>query len=105
MIGYYCSGFDVDNAFGHGLGDMFKTELKDTKSIVYIPGNPERVEKAKTKYIPIFTKHFKNVGIEFDKINLITPELTSDEAKKMIKEASFVMLMGGLLNKKKCVNN
>ncbi len=95
MIRYYCSGFNVDNAFGHGLGDMFKTELKDTKSIVYIPGNPEKVEKAKTKYIPKFTKHFKNVGIEFDRVNLITPELTSDEAKKMIKEASFVMLMGG----------
>ena len=31
MIRYYCSGFDINNAFGHGLGDMFKTELKDTK--------------------------------------------------------------------------
>lgn len=95
MIRYYCSGFDVNNAFGHGLGDMFKTELKDTKSIVYVPGSPEKIEKAKTKYIPVFTNHFKNIGIEFDEVNLITPDLTSDEAKEMIEKASFVMLMGG----------
>ena len=95
MIRYYCSGFDVNNAFGHGLGDMFKSELKDTKSIVYIPGSPEKIEKAKTKYVPAFTTHFKNVGIEFEKVNIITPNLTSDEAKKMIKSADFIMLMGG----------
>lgn len=95
MVRYYCSGFDFNNAFGHGLGDMFKAELKDTKSIVYVPGGQEKIEKTKAKYIPEFTKHFKNVGIEFEEINLITPDLTSDEASKMIAEASFVMLMGG----------
>lgn len=95
MIRYYCSGFDIYNAFGHGLGDMFKAELKDTKSIVYIPGSPEKIEKAKTKYIPAFTEHFKNVGIVFDQVNIISPELSKEQAKEMIKNASFIMLMGG----------
>lgn len=95
MFRYYCSGFDVNNAFGQGLGEMFKSELKDAKSIVYIPGSPEKIEKAKTKYIPAFTQHFKNVGIEFEQVNLITPELSKAEAKEMISEASFIMLMGG----------
>ena len=95
MFRYYCSGFDINNAFGHGLGEMFKTELKDTKSIVYIPGSPEKIEKSKTKYIPVFTEHFKNVGIEFEQVNLMTPELSKEEAKEMIKRASFIMLMGG----------
>lgn len=95
MIRYYCSGFDVENAFGHGLGEMFKNELRDTKSIVYIPGSPEKIEKAKTKYVPVFTNHFKNVGIEFEKVNLITPDLTCEEAQSMIQNASFIMLMGG----------
>ena len=95
MIRYYCSGFDSNDAFGHGLGDMFKFELKDTKSIVYIPGGFEKIEKAKNKYVPSFTEHFKNVGISFDEINLITPETTKNEAKEMIKNANFVMLMGG----------
>lgn len=95
MIRYYCSGFDINNAFGHGLGDMFKSELKDTKSIVYIPAVKEKVEKAKEKYISIFTEHFKNVGIKFEQVNLITPELSSEQAKKVIKNASFIIIMGG----------
>ena len=95
MIRYYCSGFDINNAFGHGLGDMFKSELASTKSIVYIPDSPEKIEKAIKKYIPLFTEHFKNVGIEFEEINLISPELEQEQAKDMIRNASFIMLMGG----------
>lgn len=95
MIRYYCSGFDINNAFGHGLGNMFKSELKDTKSIVYIPGNPEKVEKAKRKHVPLFTEYFKNIGIEFEQTNVITPNLTEEQAKEMIRNASFIMLMGG----------
>ncbi len=95
MTRYYCSGFDRDNIFGHGLDDMFKAELKDTKSIVYIPGGAEKVEKARTKYIPNFTKHFKNVGIEFESVNIITHDTPSTQAQEMIKNASFIMLMGG----------
>ena len=44
VVRYYCSGFDINNAFGHGLGEMFKLELNDTKSIVYIPGSSEKIE-------------------------------------------------------------
>ena len=95
MTRYYCSGFDINNAFGHGLGDMFLSELKDTKSIVYIPGSPEKIQKAREKYVPAFTEHFKNVGIQFDSSIIITPEMNNDEAQKAVKEASFIMLMGG----------
>ena len=95
MIRYYCSGFDTENAFGHGIGEMLKKELRDTKSIVFIPGNPEKTEKAKTKYLPEFVGHFKKVGIVFDEIHFISPEMPSEEAQKLIKEADFVMLMGG----------
>ena len=95
MIRYYCSGFDINDAFGHGLGKMIKSELADTKSIVYIPAGQESIEKAQNKYISIFTDHFKNAGIQFDKINLIEPNQSSEKVKSLIKNASFVMLMGG----------
>ena len=65
MTRYYCSGFDIENCFGHGLGQMFKSELKNMNSIVFIPGGISKVEKAKSKYVPLFLNHFKNVGIEF----------------------------------------
>lgn len=95
MIRYYCSGFDNNNAFGHGLSDMFKQELKDTNSIVYIPTGVSGVEKSLNKYIPIYNDHFKKEGITFDKVNIITPNTKIEEAKEMIKNASFIMLMGG----------
>ncbi len=95
IIRYYCSGFDINNAFGHGLGKMFKFELNNTKSIVYIPGSLEKLEKVKTKYIPAFNQYFKNVGIEFEQVNLITSELSKEDVKKMINGASFIILMGG----------
>lgn len=95
MIKYYCSGFDPNNAFGHGLGEMFKNELKNTNSILYIPGSLDNMDKVRTKYIPVFTKHFKKASIEFKNINLLTPNTSIEEAKNMVKNASFIMLMGG----------
>lgn len=98
MIRYYCSGFDVNNVFGHGLGDMIKTELINTKSIVYIVGNPkkpEKIKKAKEVHIPSFTESFKNVGISFDNFHVITQDTSPEDAKKWIDESGFLMLMGG----------
>ena len=95
MTRYYCSGFDINDCFGYGLGQMFKSELKNMNSIVFIPGGISKVEKAKSKYVPLFLNHFKNVGIEFQNAHLITPELLPADAKQLIKNASFIMLMGG----------
>lgn len=95
MIRYYCSGFDTNNAFGHGLGNMFLDELKDTKSIVYIPGGTDNMQKVREKYVPSFTEHFKRIGIQFEKNIIIEPEMGIEEAQKSVREASFIMLMGG----------
>ena len=95
MTRYYCGGFDINNAFGHGLGNMFLNELRDTKSIVYIPGGADKMPKVKEKYVPAFTEYFKNTGIQFDNIIIIDSDMSQDEAQKAVREASFIMLMGG----------
>lgn len=95
MSRYYCSGFDINNAFGHGLGEMFRNEILNTNSIVYIPGSPEKIEKAREKYIPAFRNHFKNENIIFDNEIIITPDMDPTEAQEQVKNASFIMLMGG----------
>ena len=95
MARYYCSGFDIMNAFGHGLGELFRQELAGNGSIVFIPGGAERVEKAKNKTVPIFLEHLKNVGIEFEENILITPDLTKEQAREAVKHADMLMLLGG----------
>lgn len=95
MTRYYCSGFDINNAFGHGLGDMFLSELKDRKSIVYIPSGADKMQKVRKKYVPVFTEYFKKIGIEFETSTIITPDMSPAEAQQAVREASFVMLMGG----------
>lgn len=95
MARYYCSGFDIMNAFGHGLGEQFRQELKNTGSIVFIPGGAERVEKAKNKTVPVFLEHLKNVGIEFEKNILVTPDFTKEEAREAVSNADMLMLLGG----------
>ncbi len=95
MTRYYCSGFDINNAFGHGLGEMFQKEMADTRSIVFIPGGAGKIEKARNKQIPVFMEHFKRAGICFERMGLITPDLSRQEAQAMVRNASFVMLLGG----------
>ena len=95
MTRFYCSGFDITNAFGHGLGEMFRQELAGTGSIVFIPGGAERVEKARNKTVPIFLEHLKNVGIEFNENILITSGFTKQEAKETVMKADMLMLLGG----------
>lgn len=94
-VNYFCSGFDVNNAFWPELAERFKNEMKVANSIVYIPGSPLKIEKAKIKYVPTFTEQFKKSGIQFKKSYLILPEMDSEGAKELIDNASFIMLMGG----------
>lgn len=59
MTRYYCSGFDINDCFGHGLGQMFKSELANTNSIVFIPGGVSKVEKSQIKICSIVLKAFQ----------------------------------------------
>ena len=42
MIRYYCSGYDIRDPFGNGLGDMIKNELSNINSVVYVVGSPKK---------------------------------------------------------------
>lgn len=99
MVRYYCSGFDISNIFGHGLGEMIKSELVENKSIVFITGNPNRPEKMdfdRNVIIPNFISSFENSGIKFnEKESYITPDIDSSDAVNKIKNASLLFLLGG----------
>ena len=91
---YYASGFNINNAFFSSLADRLKEDIKDYKSIVYIPAS-NNLEKTLNKYVPAFTEHFKKIGIEFENTHLLTFDTDKNEAKELIRNASFIMLLGG----------
>lgn len=81
------------------LADMLKTELKDTKSIIYIPAGEERVEKVANKFIPSFERngiHFENTisketdekkQLEERKERIINPSMTTEQAISLLENA------------------
>lgn len=98
MIRYYCSGFNINDPFGYGLGTMIKPELKDTNSIVYIVGSPKKpkkIEKAENVHKKNFDESLTRNGITFENSYIIKPDTNPELAKKWIDESSFLMLMGG----------
>lgn len=93
-IYYYCSGFNINNAFFSKLENRLKEDIKEYKSIVYIPAS-NNLEKTLNKYVPAFTEHFNKIGITFEKTYLITFDTDKELAKELVKNASFIMLLGG----------
>lgn len=96
-INYFCSGFDINNAFWSELAYQLKEDLKNTKRIVYIPGSikENKIEKAKNVYIPSFTEHFRKIGIEFENVECITPDMGIEEAQRLVLDSDMVFLLGG----------
>ena len=96
-INYFCSGFDINNAFWDELACQLKADLKNTKRIVYIPGSTKenKIEKAKNVYIPAFTEHFRKIGIEFEYVECITPDMSKEEAQKLVLDSNMIFLLGG----------
>lgn len=98
MVRYYCSGYDIKDPFGNGLGDMIKNELSNTNSVVYVVGSPkkpEKIEKAENIYKKNFDESFARNGIPFENSYIIKPDTNPEVARKWIDESSFLMLMGG----------
>ena len=96
-INYFCSGFDISNAFWEELACQLKGDLKNTKRIVYIPGSTKekKLEKALSVYIPSFTEHFKKIGIQFEYVDCVTPDMSVEEAQRIVMDSDMVFLLGG----------
>jgi peptidase E len=96
-INYFCSGFDQNNAFWPEFASQLKQDIKKYERIIYIPGStkPEKVDKAINYYIPAFTQHLKNIGIEFKDISCITPDMKREEAQNLVRNSNMIFLLGG----------
>lgn len=104
MVRYYCSGFDVKNIFGHGLGEMINSELLKKDNLLFIPcgqkgydknENRDKGDNPKEKYTDSFIRQLRNVGIEFKNNYILNPNNDKDKANEFIKDANFIIMLGG----------
>ena len=96
-INYFCSGFDINNAFWPELAEQLKQDLSGNERIVYIPGSTkeQKIKKAFSVYIPAFTEHFRKIGIDFNNVECITPDTSPEESQRLVRNSNIVFLMGG----------
>lgn len=101
---YYCSGLDSNCLFKGELANRLKKDLVTAKRIVFIAGSTkkDKIEKSINKSIPAYIEHFKNIGINFEVINFIVPDVLKDEAMDWVKKSDMIFLLGGnpILQKK-----
>lgn len=95
MIYYLMSGFDKELGFSGKVGVCLAEDLKGAKSITFIPTSLEDTEKVDI-YINMNLRWFENIGIMYEKVNVIVDEISIVDAQAYIESSDVVFLMGGL---------
>lgn len=94
MISYIFSGFDVKEHFGNDVSEYFKKDMKECKSITFIPGSFEDLDKVK-RYVSTDVEWFKEIGIDLEEVNILDDNTKEDAMIDNIKNADIIFIMGG----------
>lgn len=91
---YILSGMDEKNNYNFykEIGDLFRKELSEFKTIVYISAYPNNIEKnielAKSE-------RFSKIGINFKNSIVLDYSYTKEKAREVIRDNDLVFLFGG----------
>ena len=102
-VRYYLSGCAHTNTFGGLLGECMLHDIRETGSIVFIAGEPD--DKHSTEVAAQwFTKELEAIGITFDKVYAISRKTPPYLARKWVKYADMIVMLGGnpIEQKKMC---
>ena len=91
---YILSGMDEENNYNFygDIAEVFRKELKNFESIVYISAYPNDVEKNKKLSK---SEKFINIGINFKTSIVLDYSYTKEEARSILKENDLIFLYGG----------
>lgn len=91
---YILSGMDEKNDYNFygDIAEVFRKELKNFESIVYISAYPNDVEKNKNLSK---SEKFINIGINFKTSIVLDYSYTKEEARSILKENNLIFLYGG----------
>lgn len=94
MITYIFSGFNPKEHFGKEVSTFFKEDMKNSKSIVFIPGNFDSPDKVK-RYALTDIEWFKEIDITLEDINILDNNMQEDTMKEELTKADIIFIMGG----------
>ena len=80
---YIFCGFTKEKKFGNKISAYFKHDMKETNSIVFVPGE-YRISSKTERFIARDLEWFKEIGIEFQKVYVLGKDIYSQEEMKNI---------------------
>jgi len=91
---YFFSGFDKDKGFTSEIAKSLQTHIIDKKSLLFIASCPYGYEKTDL-YKDGGTSWFRNIGIEFENVDVLDDRKTEAECLELVNNATAIFLMGG----------
>ena len=92
---YIFCGFTKEKKFGNKISAYFKNDMKETNSIVFVPGE-YRISSKTEHFIARDLEWFKEIGIEFQKVYVLGKDIYSqEEMKNILINANVIFLMSG----------
>ena len=102
-IRYYLSGCAHTNTFGSLLGECLKHDIRKTGSLVFIAGEPDNKHTTDIA-AQWFTRELESIEKVFEKVYSISKKTPPHLARKWVRNADMIVLLGGnpLEQKKMC---
>ena len=94
MINYLFSQIDEEKGLNENQLEYLSKDLKGGEKLVFIASDPEGYEKSDEK-LESYLERFKKSGFVFKKSLVIDKRMDKELAKKEVKDADIIFLMGG----------
>lgn len=94
MINYLFSGIDMEKGFNKKQMEYLRKDIKNGSNIVFVASVFNNFFKSQNNYEKLIN-WFEKIGIIFNRTYLIDGRISKENAKKYLKSADYVFLMGG----------
>ena len=91
---YFFSGFDKDRGFTTEIAESLQLHINNKNSLLFIASCPHDHEKTDL-YKDGITMWFRNIGIEFENVDVLDNRKIEVECLELINNATVIFLMGG----------
>jgi len=91
---YFFSGFDKERGFTAEIAKSLQEHIIDKSSLLLIASCPHSYEKTDA-YKDGGIMWFRNIGIEFENVDVLDGRKTKTECLGLVSDASVIFLMGG----------